>query len=202
MRRHRKIRILFVPGLLAFLVIGSTFAYFGELNPIANNFYTTEPEVYLEEKFNPYDQWVPGEKKQKEVRFGNEGQMAAVLRVKFIPYLERGENKVTLSNQEITLNFDDSMQTEWVRHGDWYYYCKVLEPKERTGITLNAVTISAALGNDEHGIQTDYSGAVFDVEIIGELLQASLAEEIAGSQGWAIPSITNSQVSWQYQQGN
>lgn len=196
MKKHRKRQGVITLGVLSMLVIGSTFAYFQNSSQIENHFHTTEPEVYLNEKFNPYDQWVPGERKQKEVRFGNDGKMAAVLRAKFTPYLKKGGTQVSISG-EIQLNFDDSFEQEWFQDGEWYYYKKVLSPKEMTGITLSSVTISTALGNDEHGIQTDYSGAVFDVQITAELLQASLAEEIAGSQGWKSPTITDGQVTWQ-----
>lgn len=197
MKRHRKTQGLLILGVLSMLVIGSTAAYFQNSSQIENHFHMTEPEVYLNEKFNPYDQWVPGEQKQKEVRFGNDGKMAAVLRAKFTPYLEKGGTQVSISGNELQLNFDDSFEQEWIQYGEWYYYKKVLAPEEMTGITLSSVTISTALGNDEHGIQTDYSGAIFDVQITGELLQASLAEEIAASQGWQSPTITNGQVTWQ-----
>lgn len=199
MERHRKRKCSFAFGILSVLLIGGTFAYFQESSHIENHFQVTEPKVYLNEKFNPYDEWLPGEEKQKEVRFGNEGKMAAVLRVKFISSLDVNGNLTDISDK-VVLNFNSPLfDNEWVKgQDDWYYYKKVLSPNAVTDITLKSVTISEKLGNDEHGIQQDYSGAVFDVQIQGELIQASLAKEIIkNQQNWElVPEINGEQVTW------
>lgn len=199
MKRHRKRKCSFALGILSMLLIGGTFAYFQETSQIENHFQVTEPKVYLNEKFNPYDEWLPGEEKQKEVRFGNEGKMAVVLRVKFVSSIDANGNSTDISDK-VELNFNSPFfDNEWVRGQDgWYYYKKVLSPNTVTDITLKSVTISEKLGNDEHGIQQDYSGAVFDVQIQGEQLQASLAEEIiTDHQNWGLtPKINGEQVTW------
>lgn len=188
---------VFVIGIVSMLMIGSTFAYFQNSSHIENHFYTTEPKVYIEEKFNAQDQWIPGEEKQKEVRFGNAGKMAVVLRVKFVSGLEENLMFSHVSDQ-ITLNFAESFDSEWQKGTDgWYYYKSVLKPGEQTDITLKSVTFSSQLGNDEHEIKKDYSGAVFGVQITGEMLQASLAEEAAKWQGWDMnPMINGTGVTW------
>ena len=95
------------------------------------------------------------------------------------------------------LNFTDDFFQNWTEKDGWYYYNKVLSPEELTDITLKSVTISDAIGNDEHGILTDYSGASYDVKIEGELLQASLATEAADYMKWGmIPMVTGTTVTW------
>lgn len=198
MRMKRNKKVLLIMGMLTLLVIGSTFAYFQKTESIDNKFKSAEAKVNITEKFNPKDQWVPGEEKQKEVRFGNEGKIAAVLRAKFTPVLKLEDGtEDSEAAKGFQLNFTDDFFRNWTEKDGWYYYNKVLSPEELTDITLKSVTISDAIGNDEHGILTDYSGASYDVKIEGELLQASLATEAADYMKWGmIPMVTGTTVTW------
>ena len=92
-----KRRMILILGVLIPLVIGSTWAYFSKTVKMDNQFQSSEAKVYLNEKFDPKDRWVPGEEKQKEVRFGNEGQISAVLRVRFTSVLKRRMRQRTSS---------------------------------------------------------------------------------------------------------
>lgn len=197
-RQHRKKRFIVGMSLIAVLLIGCMYAYFQGTEAMENEFQVAQAKIYLNEKFNPKDEWLPGEEKQKEVRFGNDGAMEAVLRVKFTATMESPGNTLLIEpTDKVKLNFADTFENEWEKHGDWYYYKKVLEKSELTGITLKSVTISDEIGNDEHGIQKDYSKVIFDVQIESELLQASLAEESAKQQKWdLIPTVTGNQVQW------
>lgn len=197
-RQHRKKRFIVGMSLIAVLLIGCMYAYFKGTEAMENEFQVAQAKIYLNEKFNPKDEWLPGEEKQKEVRFGNDGAMEAVLRVKFTATMESPGNTLLIEpTDKVKLNFADTFENEWEKHGDWYYYKKVLEKSELTGITLKSVTISDEIGNDEHGIQKDYSKVIFDVQIESELLQASLAAESAKQQKWdLIPTVTGNQVQW------
>lgn len=199
MKMKRNKKVLLIMGMLALLVIGSTFAYFQKSESIDNKFKSAEAKVNITEKFNPKDQWVPGEEKQKEVRFGNEGTIASVLRVKFTPVLTlKDGTEDAEAAKDFHLNFADDFKQNWTDGGDgWYYYNKVLEPDQMTDLTLKSVTISDKIGNDEHGIGTDYTKASYDVNIEGELLQASYAAEAANQMSWGkTPAVTGKQVTW------
>lgn len=193
-----KRRMILILGVLIPLVIGSTWAYFSKTVKMDNQFQSSEAKVYLNEKFDPKDRWVPGEEKQKEVRFGNEGQISAVLRVRFTSVLKRSDGTEDAdAAKNFKLNFSEDFKKDWVQSGEWYYYNKVLSAGELTDITLRSVTISDQIGNDEHGIQPDYSNASYDVKIDGELLQASLASEAAVQLNWEkIPTVTGDSVTW------
>ncbi len=193
-----KRRMILILGVLIPLVIGSTWAYFSKTVKMDNQFQSSEAKVYLNEKFDPKDRWVPGEEKQKEVRFGNEGQISAVLRVRFTSVLKRSDGTEDAdAAKNFKLNFSEDFKKNWVQSGEWYYYNKVLSAGELTDITLRSVTISDQIGNDEHGIQPDYSNASYDVKIDGELLQASLASEAAVQLNWEkIPTVTGDSVTW------
>lgn len=193
-----KRRMILILGVLIPLVIGSTLAYFSKTVEMDNQFQSSEAKVYLNEKFDPKDRWVPGEEKQKEVRFGNDGQISAVLRVRFTSVLTRSDGSEDAeAAKNFKLNFSENFKKNWVQSGEWYYYNKVLSAGDLTNITLQSVTISDQIGNDEHGIQPDYSNASYDVKIDGELLQASLASEAAVQLNWGeIPTVTGDSVTW------
>jgi predicted ribosomally synthesized peptide with SipW-like signal peptide len=194
--KHRKIAMLLCT--ISLLIIGSTFAYFQKTVNVDNKFQSSQAKVYLNEKFNPNDEWVPGEEKQKEVRFGNEGQMDAVLRVRFTPVLKLQDGtEDTEEAKDFQLNFSNNFDKDWTKSGEWYYYNKVLSKDAITDVTLKSVTVSNKISNDEHGIETDYSKAVYEVKIEGELLQSSLATEAAKDLKWGLtPTVTGESVAW------
>lgn len=198
MRKRKNKKIWFMSAMITLIIVGSVFAYFQKTVSIDNKFRSKEAKVYLNEKFDPDDRWVPGEEKQKEVRFGNEGEIEAVLRVRFISILKGQDGEEDKQATEgFKLNFSEDFDTDWVKSGDWYYYKKTLSSGELTDVTLKSVTISDEIGNDEHGISKDYSNAVYDVKIEGELLQASLAKEAADSMNWGLtPTVTGKNVIW------
>lgn len=198
MKKKRTKKIWMAAGLLALVILGGTFAYFSASQSMDNKFQSAEANVYLNELFDPKDQWVPGEEKQKEVRFGNDGKMATVLRARFTPVLTRQDGTADPEAAKgFLLNFSDDFDSSWTKIGDWYYYNKVLAPGQITDITLKSVTISDGIGNDEHHIATDYSQADYDVKIEGELLQSSSASEGAEFLKWgAVPTIAGDTVSW------
>lgn len=195
--RNKKI-LLLVIGIIALLAVECAFAFFHTSDSIDNHFQTAEAKVYMNETFASGDTWVPGEEKQKEVRFGNDGTMSSVLRVKFTPVLTRKDGMVDkAAAQSFTLNFSDDFSLNWVQKGDWYYYEKVLSPSQVSEVTLKSVTVSDQVGNDEHGIETDYSNATYEVKVEGELLQASLAAEGAEALKWDMsPTVSGDQVAW------
>ncbi len=193
-----KRRIMMILGVLIPFVIGSTFAYFVKTVKMDNPFQSSEAKVYLNEKFDPNDRWVPGEEKQKEVRFGNDGEIASVIRVRFTSVLKRSDgSEDSDAAKNFKLNFSADFEKNWTKSGDWYYYNKVLSEGDITGVTLQSVTVSNQIGNDEHGIQVDYSNASYEVEIEGELLQASMAAEAAAQLKWGLtPTVTGKSVTW------
>ena len=122
MKKKKSKKILLIFGLLSLLVIGGTMAYFQKSESIDNKFKSAEAKVYLNEKFDPNDEWVPGEEKQKEVRFGNEGKIAAVLRVKLTPVLKlKDGTEDSEAAKGFQLNFVDDFTQNWTEKDGWYY---------------------------------------------------------------------------------
>ena len=173
---------------IALSVIAAVFAFYFKTQKFDNKFSISEPKVYLGEKFDPSDKWVPGEKKQKEVSFGNTGNMDCYMRAKFTPTLTLADGtEVKNIPDGFNLNFASDFASKWTKGSDgWYYYNTVLGAGAKTPTTLESVTISDKIGNDVHGIKTDYSGSTFSVKIDSEFIQASQAGDSSLSSGWAV----------------
>lgn len=202
MERSKIIKLIIASGLLSITLFGVTMAYYYHSIKIDNDFTAAEAKVYMNEKFDPSDKWVPGEEKEKEVRFGNEGSTDVLLRVKFTVKLQMADGSEVTDNdilKSFKLNFEDNFEDEWIMGDDgWYYYTKVLESGQITDVTLKSVTIGSGISNDVHKTTDDYSSAVFKVDIASEMIQSSGAAEAASAQGWKMkPAVSDGNVTWQ-----
>lgn len=174
----------------AILVVVGVGAYFFKSSSFDNLLRTVEPKVILSEKFDPTDKWVPGEQKEKEVKFGNEGNNSCYLRARFIPKLTLADGTEVTDADVLSgfaLVYADNFGTNWVDGGDgWFYYKSVLAPGAATPVTLESVKISRNISNDVHGIKTDYTGSTYEVLIEGEFIQTIRADEAAAENGWQV----------------
>lgn len=184
-----KIILLMACAALSFAIVGVG-AYYFQTHSMDNKLDTAKPKVYMNEKFDPTDKWVPGEEKEKEVKFGNEGSMDCYLRAQFTPKLTLKDG-TEITDADIpdgfVLNFASGFSNEWTSGSDgWYYYKELLPQGAKTPLTLESVTISSDIGNDVHGIEIDYSGATFSVDIDSEFIQSENASDAAAENRWAI----------------
>ncbi len=202
MRRKKMFgKIILTAGVFGILAVIETYSYFFGTLPTVNPFSTGRAGVHLSEDFNASDRWVPGEEKKKEAVFGNDGTQDVLLRVRFQKELIKSDDSYETSDAILSgfqLNYADTFEADWELHSDgWYYYKKLLKPNETTGKTLVSVTMNPAIGNDQHQNQTDYSNAKMNIEVKGEVVQASAASSGARIEDWdAIPSIEGNKVSW------
>lgn len=200
MKKISKKILLLVSGC-AVLAVSCILAYFSSSMPVTNPFSIGQANIYLDETFDVDDKWVPGEEKQKEVAFGNDGDVDVVIRARFTPELIL-KNGTKVTDAEVLngfqLNYSESFEQEWEKHDDgWYYYKNVLNPKERTKQTLVSVTMNKNISNDIHGNKTDYSGAGMDVDIECESIQTTVSKDSSDLQNWdSYPVISGTDVSW------
>lgn len=201
MRRSKLWMLLISLGIFFLSVFGVTMAVYNHSMQLDNKFDAADAKVYINEKFDAYDQWIPGEEKEKRVWFGNDGDVDTVLRVKFSPELKLNDG-TPVTDQAVLdsfkLNFSSGFSDDWTEGDDgWYYYNRVLKSSEKTDCTLESVTVSNLIGNDGRGSNTDYSSAVFTVNVESEMIQALQAEDIAAEKGWTmIPEVSEGSVSW------
>ena len=94
--------ILLVLALSSIAIIGGTIAYYMSREEFNNELRVGTPGVAVEEKFNPADFWVPGEKKEKEVWFSNTGEVDMLLRFRINAEWETGKEPKDEKNQKVT----------------------------------------------------------------------------------------------------
>lgn len=206
MRQERKktFRILLFLGLLVLAAFGATIAYYNSQNGFVNEFHVSKPGVAVYEKFDPSDYWVPGEEKQKEVKFVNTGEQDMVLRFAVnaywdaTPSVAAGQEPVEAEGI-ITLYWNQGTEEKWPgvpidftkvtdSAGDtYYYYNYILKAGTETKNVLESVRFSADLSNDDH-LYPDYAGLQVNLTIKGETV---LANEEAVTEQWTdAPSVS------------
>ena len=184
-KRNRK-KIAVIAGLCLVLLIGGVYAYFFQSSELKNPFSTANPSIEVVENFNPADQWLPGEKKRKEVTFTNTGDVDVLMRFKVEVSMidSKGVEVQQIPEGFYTLNWSDEMKGKWYIEGKdkplgYYYYNAVLAPGASTGMTLKSVAFTPEISNDTH--ETNYSGYVLHVKVVGEAIQA---DSSAVSEEW------------------
>lgn len=200
MKKKSKV-ILLSAGICIALGIGIIWAYYSNNMSVINPLLTGNANVYLDETFDVNDKWVPGEEKQKEVIFGNDGEVDVVIRAKFTPKLFLKDG-IQVTDVDVLngfqLNYSKSFEEEWEKHDDgWYYYKKVLKPDEKTNQTLISVTMNNNISNDVHGQEIDYSNSDLNVDIECETIQATVSKDSSDLQNWDYyPVVSETGVSW------
>lgn len=194
-------KFLLLSGVCAVLVVSCVIAYFSKSMVVTNPFRIGDANIYLNETFDVSDKWVPGEEKKKEVMFGNDGDVAVVIRARFTPELALNDGTCITDTEVLNgfqLNYSENFGSEWEKHDDgWYYYKRVLEPNKKTNLTLVSVTMNKNISNDIHGNRIDYSGASMDVNIECESIQATVSKDSTDLQNWdSYPVISETDVSW------
>jgi len=133
--------------------IGTTLAFYSGGGNLKNDLGTKESSVYLEEEFSPNDKWLPGETKEKEVKFGNDGEKDQVIRFKVeLQWLNKSNGTWTpAASNPVKINYAASLTANWdnsfLGSDGWYYYKKVLPAGGSTPVVMESVTFSPELAN-------------------------------------------------------
>jgi alternate signal-mediated exported protein len=189
--------VLLLIFALAVGAVGGTWAsYYHTSKNVQNRLTTRESGVTLKEVFNPADQWVPGEDKQKEVSFGNIGQSDQVIRFKTteiwydnngtpgslnddVPWAYTG----TYDPQPAVIHYTSEvtgLNAAWVKIGDYYYYKKILAAETDTPLVIDSVSFSSAISNAGPGAPDDFSNKRYSLSVQMESLDVNTIETAAG----------------------
>ena len=136
-------------------MLGMTSAFYGNQGSIENVVLTNSSSVYAQELFMPEDYWLPGESKQKELKFGNDGKRDQVLRFRIETqwFDSKGDRWIAMTENPLEIKWTAAFTEEWTSFADddgWYYYKKVLPAGRETATVMEAVEFSGKLSNDEH----------------------------------------------------
>lgn len=140
---------------------------------------TVQVPVYERKDDDSEDLVVPGVEVNKDVRVQNTANYVSFIRVKFIPtFISSPVDLSKLDNNMIVPNVNTNNIKEVAEEGywikgekdvdglDWYYYMKVVEPKEFTSYLLDSVSLSLDADNT-------YKNAQFDVLVSAQSVQAT-----------------------------
>lgn len=202
--QNRNILLSAVCFVLIICSFSETWAYFSAVNTIDNTFSTASPSIAVTEVFDPSDGWLPGEKKQKEVKFINTGNVDMCLRFRMDIKLEEGDgNPVVQAKPPLSFNNDGVPEYEgvpmvavgWEEYWNdnftpvehemteegttkkvtWYYYNGILKAKEETENVMSYVQFADWITGENEGIGTDFQKYKVHVIITGELFQEDAA---------------------------
>lgn len=143
--------------------------HYMQTKTLENAMATKSSGVYLEEIFNPLDQWVPGETKQKEVWFGNHEQTDQVIRFTVTETWTDSQGN-TFDDTDNGANINWTLGSDWTKIGDYYYYNQILLPEAVTPDVMTGVTFSSAINNGGYGNTTDYSDKTYTLTVTMEAL--------------------------------
>lgn len=170
-------------AIVSLLVVGGTLAWFTDEKSVTNVFKAGSVSIEINEEFTDVTDWVPGDTENKDVKFTSTGISDTFLRVSLTPVWYDSENAEQGNGyaiDNVTLNFAENYEQDWVFHNGWYYYNKILKTNDGTSWLLDSVTIAG------EGTSNDYQGKVLKVIVKAEAVQA---ENDAYMDAWDLKSL-------------
>lgn len=130
MKKKRSLVALLLVALVG--LVGGTFAYFSsEGNPIENVFQAALYKVSATDVFESPDNWMPGDIVDKVVYATNEGNVDAVVRLRYTEeWVDANDNELSSTQNGTpvaTLIHPATFNTDWIvseEDGTTYYYYK------------------------------------------------------------------------------
>ncbi|MBR6615030.1 MAG: BsaA family SipW-dependent biofilm matrix protein [Lachnospiraceae bacterium] len=208
--KKSKVALLMFALFLAVSVAG-VWAYFGEEMVAENPFYTVRPEISIVEIFDPSDNWVPGEEKQKEVQFQNDGNLDMLMRFTvektvYGPADDKGNREkldsiptqpgstnslfeVQFDQAYLDANFASQTGNDGIT---WYYYKKVLGKESATDFVIKSIKIADWAGND-------YQDYELHAVVKAEMVQYDETPIAAEETGWPSYEVSGEAVTWAFE---
>ena len=160
--------------LVILTIVGVTSAFYSNQGGSLENVMSTKSSgVYAQELFVPEDYWLPGESKQKEIKFGNHGKRDQVIRFRIETqwFDSNGDEWTAITENPPEIKWTEAFAKEWTSFADdddWYYYKKVLPAGGETATVMAAVKFSGKLSNDSQ--IEDFTHATYRITIYMEAL--------------------------------
>lgn len=162
---------------LAICMVNAVLAFYSNQGgSIENEMTVKKSSVYMQELFDPADLWLPGESKQKELKFGNKGEKDQVIRFRIETqwFGKSGGGWVPSTENPVDIKWTSALTQEWTSFKEaegWYYYNKILPPGAKTAEVMEAVMFKAGLSND--GGIDDFSRTTYQIIIYMEALDVN-----------------------------
>ena len=173
LRTGRVTAIVMATVLLLALAIGGTVAWLSTQDtPITNAFTPSKVACKVQEEFNE----TTGVKTNVNVK--NTGDTKAFIRVKLVTYRTNNQGQHIGGTAEISFK----PGAGWVKHGDYYYYTKPVEPNQAPD---DALIDSIQLTKD----YTDADGGRQAIDVMAEAIQSVPGEAVKAA--WELSINTN-----------
>lgn len=173
LRTGRVTAIVMATVLLLALAIGGTVAWLSTQDtPITNTFTPSKVACEVQEEFN-------GTVKS-DVNVNNTGDIAAFIRVKLVTYRTNDQGQHIGGTAEISFK----PGAGWVKHGDYYYYTKPVEPNQAPD---DALINSIQLTKD----YTDADGGRQAIDVMAEAIQSVPQAAVQAAWGLSIDENGN-----------
>ena len=197
MKRRIK-RIIISICLFSVIFIAETaLAFYGNQGGSIENEMTTKgSSVYMQELFDPADYWLPGESKQKELKFGNKGEQDQVIRFRVETqwFSLSGGGWIPTTENPVAIKWTSALTQEWMSFGEtqgWYYYNKILPVGGETAKVMEAVKFGEGLSNDSY--VEDFTNTTYRIVIYMEALDVNPA---ITRENWGKTFTKGSSLNW------
>lgn len=168
LRTGRVTAIVMATVLLLALAIGGTVAWLSTKDtPITNTFTPSKVACEVQEEFNS----TTGEK--TDVNVQNTGDIDAFIRVKLVTYRTNDKGQHIGGTAALP---DFALGAGWVKHGDYYYYTKPVEPNRTPEANLtNKMTLKGNYDDADGGRQA--------IDVMAEAIQSVPAAAVQAAWG-------------------
>ena len=197
MRQGVKLIVFSACVVLIATAVGAIMAFYSNKGgELSNVLITKGSSVHLQELFNPEDYWLPGETKQKELNFGNEGERDQVLRFRMELQWQDMDGEIWIPKTEnpVQINRVSAFEEEWESFPEdngWYYYKKVLPAGSETAKVMDSVTFSENLSNDNQG--EDFTNTTYRIMIY---MEAVNVDSVITAEKWGKTFTGNTSLEW------
>ena len=178
------------------VIISATLAFYSNRSAGIENVMSTQgSSVYMQELFDSADYWLAGESKQKELKFGNTGGRAQVIRFRVETqwFARSGGGWIPTTEEPVRIKWNSVLKQEWTQFegDDWYYYNKILPANTETAKVMDAVTFSERLSNDNN--IENFSNATYRIVVYMEALDVDTTITRAK---WDKTFVGNEEITW------
>lgn len=186
MSKNKKIIILIL--LLVIGTVGTTIAYFKQSQKINNEITSDEYIVSYNYDFIKDSSWNPGDIDEPNINVKNEGEIPIIVRAKMSEtWTDENGNDLSLllnNNERVVVK---TINTNWFKDGNYYYYYKELNSNDETNSIIDYIIYNSnAINNGSCtatpsgttcNINNDYSNATYKLSINFETIQKDAAEK-------------------------
>ena len=197
MKQKTRLITILICLLLTIAIVEATLAFYSNGGGSIENVMTTKgSSVYMQELFDPADSWLPGESKQKELKFANIGERDQVIRFRIETqwFSQSGGEWIPDAKAPVSIKWSASINEDWttfVNDDDWHYYNKILPQGSKTAKVMEAVTFGVGLSNDSE--VEDFTNATYRIIVYMEALDVS---SVITKEKWGKTFIQGEGLDW------